>query len=109
MGNYWIIRNKKTGHIIPEPKSVGCSGYTHVSCNGNGIPRLLPTEAKAKGALREWLKGVHTGTVETDTDDEGWGTFTYSYTIIEVEKQSDRVKEDMEVVCVTLKEVIPNE
>lgn len=87
---------------MPEPRSVGCTGYTHVDCNGEGIPRLFLTEAKAKGALREWLKGVHVGVVEKDYDDDGWGTYTYSYTVIEINEKHDRIKKDMQVIPVML-------
>lgn len=99
MTQYWMIIDKTTGKHIPLPKSVGKRGYTHVEPTHEGIPRLFETENKAKCALREWLKGTHIASVEYDGDE--WSS--YSYTIIDIEREPSRIKENMMVVAVEIK------
>lgn len=102
---FYAVQEISTGYFLPEPKSIGRSGYTSVEPTNKGIPRLHFSEKQAKDCLREWLKGVAGLEYNYDSDD-GYSTHRYAY--IDVEFKKHRKKENMRVVAINL-EVLPND
>lgn len=69
---YWCIRNRFTGQVLPAPPSG--RGATHVEPVNVGDPRpprLFPTKTAAQKALTWWLSGR--ATVSIKYDQTTWG------------------------------------
>lgn len=99
----WVIRHKPTGKIIPEPKGKMGRGGSHVEPEDPILvmPRLFMTEIGAKRALSAWLQGKHTADMDYEYNDFTGGGFYYQAGVA-VSPQPHRIKEDMEVVPVSL-------
>lgn len=87
---YWVIRHIPTKRILATADSTGHGrGNTRVNIKDDGLPRMFETKDKARRALGKWLEGEH----KNDWDD---GIMVNAPSI-------PRVREDMEVIPVTLK------
>lgn len=96
----YAIRQKSTGFYLPAPRGRGGRGGTHVepcAADTPGYePRLFHTMHAARVALTYWLAGRVTVSSYTD----GWsGEYDESWY---VEPVPGRVRDDMEVVAVTV-------
>lgn len=100
MMDAWAIKHLPSGRYLPAPRGRGGRGGTHVEIDDPGMPRLFPSEASARAALRWWLGGtVHVGQHTTfngwvEDTDEDWT----------IKPTPHRKAEDMNVVRVRLTE-----
>lgn len=94
---YWIIRHKPTGNIIPYAHGKMGRGGSHVEpCNPSfDRPRLFLEERTAKGFLTSWLKGK----VTVSPSQDYYGEYNEDWTITKVES---RKREDMEIIKASL-------
>lgn len=89
----FIIRDKKTGLVIPCPDSRFGRGGSHVEPMDpkKALPRLFYSERSAKSYISQWVLGKHSCVRYEDGDED--------HTIIPT---PHRIKEDMEIVPVVL-------
>lgn len=79
-GDFYAIRQKSTGYMIPEGEGRRGRGTTHQEPNPCIVcpPKLYHTEAAAKCSLTWWLKGKTSvsmcGSYEYGDLDEQWET-----------------------------------
>lgn len=90
--NYYMIIHKPTGLPLVLPIE-GSHGFTRVQVGEEGIPRLFMTEAEARRALGQWLRGK----CELRRTYMGDGEWDAEFRIT---NQPDRKKEEMAVVHV---------
>lgn len=94
---FWAIRQKSTGHFLPEigPKT----GYSFTSPTSIDLkqPRLFRTEKEAKGSMRAWLRGRHKAVFDPED---------YGVVGTEVERDPTRDPNDFEVVELELTPVV---
>lgn len=60
IGTRWALRQKSTGFYIPAPtRGTGVrAGISEFEPTGDGKPALYGSQASAKLALGQWLRGV---------------------------------------------------
>ena len=94
---YFAIRQKSTGHFLPQARKARRGGFTHDTpvSQADQPPRLFKQKQHADSALRWWLKGE---TVETWSDATPDGADPELITT----PKADRIAADMEVVPATL-------
>ena len=100
---YYIIREKKSGRVMPTIPDRYRGGYTHTEpqhlfcCT----PRLFSTAAGASRALGAWVRGRWKKV--TGTDDDAFGNQITVITGSEAHKVEGRRKEDFEIVPIRLR------
>jgi hypothetical protein len=98
--NYFAIKHKPTGKLMPQIPRGQKAGGTRVELQDKGPPRLFVNETAAKNALRWWLGGVVTVSCYQNYEgdyDEGW----------QVTPKPERKAEEMEIIRVEIQEIEP--
>lgn len=104
----YAIKHKPTGFYLPEPTGRQGRGSSHTEPTDpkEARPNLFPSELSARRCLIQWLRGKHTAYMNSEYDDMGGHLFYYQDGT-EVQPQTHRKAEDMEIVEIQLLDVGP--
>lgn len=98
MSDYWIIRHKPTGSVLPNR---GLTSRWEPVVRHSLPPRLFATKKGAENCASAWVQGIWSKVVVRERESWEYEPYVYEDTPTPTPVQG-RSKDDLEVVRVTL-------
>lgn len=99
----WVIMDKRTRFLLPEPTGRMGRGGSHTEPEdpNKTQARFFYSELSARRALTAWLRGKHVAVMGGEQDDFSGRWISYQEDV-QVIPSPDRIKENMEIVQLTM-------